>query len=66
MVFFLQVLCIFPIIIMERLVNTVLSDQEKQYLIERARDGVCKTQGGHECYLGMVLKEFFQFPKCPD
>lgn len=46
----------FPIIIeMQRLMQLGLSPNDKDYLRERARDGVCMTTNGHECFLGLIF-----------
>ena len=37
---------------MERLLAISLTEAEKAYIREKARDGVCKSQNGHECPLG--------------
>ena len=42
----------FLVIKMERLLAISLTEAEKAYIREKARDGVCKSQNGHECPLG--------------
>ena len=38
---------------MERLSQLNLTPQEKEYLREKCRDGICATVNDHECYVGM-------------
>ena len=47
---------------MQRLLKIELTDSDKTYLKERCQSGVCNSQNGHECYLGLIFsKKFWKF-----
>ena len=40
---------------MQRLMSLTLTDAEKDYVRMRAREAVCVSENGHECYLGQYF-----------
>lgn len=48
---------------MNRLLQIELTEADKDYLREKARNGVCSSVNDHECYLGMNFNSYFAISK---
>ena len=48
---------------MNRLLQIELTEADKNYLRDKARDGVCASVNDHDCYLGLNFNQYFVISK---